>query len=204
MAKNIADQLDEALQTGAHDDVPQEVGELVDTAGTVRRLASQAAPAVERKDQAFSQLQAALTAERQRQQEGGVVSRRWRTFVQALSLTWLRPGLPQAAVAMFAIVLTGGVLLGASATGADIPLPFRDSDEQVKAVGVITEVGADTIVIRTETANVEVTITDSTLITDDDENDIMLDDLVIGQAVEVKGLPKPDNVIQAGQIKVQR
>ena len=47
MAKNIADQLDEALQSGAHDDVPQEVEELVDTAATVRSLASQAAPAAE-------------------------------------------------------------------------------------------------------------------------------------------------------------
>lgn len=204
MTKNISDQLDEALRTGERANASQEVRELVDTAGAVRRLASRTAPAVERKDQAFSRLQSALSEERLARQDRGLGFRQWRAFVQAMSTTWLRPGLAQAAVAMLAIVVTGGVLLGASATGADIPLPFGDSDEQVKAVGVITAVSADTIIVRTETANVEVTITDSTLITDDDENDIMLDDLVIGQAVEVKGLPQPDNAIQAGQIRVAR
>ncbi len=204
MAKRIADQLDEALRTGERTNVPQEVKELADTVGVIRRLASRAAPANERKHQAFSNLQAALTKERLRQQDGGVGRRRLRAFVEALSFMWLRPGLPQAAIAMVAIVLIGGVILGASASGADIPLPFRDSDAQVKAVGIITELGADTIVVRTDTASVEVTITDITQITDDDRNDIMLDELEIGQAVEIKGEQQPDGAILAGQIKVER
>ena len=209
MRKRISDQLDEALRAGARGGSIREVDELVDTAGVARRLASRTAPPIEREAQAYSKLRAALSEEKRRRlaQHGRAVQVRSWSLPGFGSFHWIRPGLAQAASALGAIVLFGGALLGASAAGADITQPIRtlfSSESEAKAVGIIIELGDDTIIVRTDTDTIVVTLTDNTQITNDEKELIALDSLAIGQAVEIKGALQPDDTIRAFRIKVER
>lgn len=208
MRKRIADQLDEALRTGARGGSVPEVDELVDTAGVAQRLASETAPPIEREAQAYSRLRAALSEEKRRRasQHGRAVRVRPWALPGFSNFQWIRPGMVQAASALGAIVLFAGALLGASAAGADITQPLRTlfgAESEVKAVGIIIELGADTIIVRTDTGNVVVTITDNTQITNDEKELIALNSLAVGQAVEIKGALQPDDTIRAFRVRAR-
>ena len=73
----------------------------------------------------------------------------------------------------------------------------------MKAVGIIIELGADTIIVRTDTGNVVVTITDNTQITNDEKELIALNSLAVGQAVEIKGALQPDDTIRAFRVRAR-
>lgn len=216
MAERIEDQLDEALQATAHEILDQtkpaesnaaEVTQLVETVETMRRLSLRTAPSSERKDQAFTTLQAALAGAKLQQSQGGITSGRWSRLFGALDFNWLRPSLLQAAGALGVMMLFGGALFGASAAGADITQPIRtlfSSESQAKSSGVIIDVGADSIVIQTNAESVLVAISDDTQITDAEENFIEFASLAIGEAVEVKGALQSDDTIRAFRIRVER
>ncbi len=208
MRKRIADQLDEALRSGAPGGRIRELDELIDTAGVAQRLASRTAPPLEREAQAFSKLRAALSEEKIRRTEHEERTVRlgpW-SLPRISGLQLLRPGMVQAASAIGAIVLFGGALFGASAAGADITQPIRtlfSSESEVKAVGIITEIGADTIIVRTDADTVVVTVSDNTQITNDEKELIDLDSLAVGQAVEIKGALQSDDTIRAFRVRAE-
>ncbi len=211
MKKQIAEQLDtalaEALDGQAADSdrsVSGEVEELVNTAQTVRRGVAQAAAAPAREEQALAEMRSALLDAKQ-QRAAAPVGLSWRPLA-AIAGLWPRQALAQAATVLGAVVITGAALIGASAAGADIAPPLTalfDSKSEVKVRGVVAEIGTGNFIVETDGELFVVTVSDDTEIEGVNGEQVGLDALAVGQAIEIKGTHDDAGNIAAVLIRLE-